>query len=345
MTALPAFEAVSKIEAELSAFWSMPDEQTGLPQSKVRSSTMSYVIVAAQAEIERARQTTEALSDTHPGRAFVLTTDGHLAPWDVSYDVRAACRLDGGSLPICYDWIEMAFGSMATERSGSVVAALALPEVPIVLELGRGAARTLCSSLVPRAERIIVDSAHTSATRIAELLKGSSVGVGDRQFVRTFSYRELVARFFDDALLALPCIRKVTIGRTPNGATDPAALFLGWLGSRLGFRFETKTSAKDKLGNAVEIVLVDEPRSDLDPGQLTCVAIETSLGGEPLSLSCVRDKPTCVTWSRSGARSATHEHALGHRDEAWVLVKALDSQEADRVYREALTLAVLWSAL
>ncbi|MDI3290617.1 glucose-6-phosphate dehydrogenase assembly protein OpcA [Polyangium sp. 15x6] len=344
MTALPVGEALARIEAELASFWSSPDEQAGAPMTKVRSSTMSFVFTAAPSEIEHARATTDALADTHPGRAFVLTSDGRLAPWEVSYDVRAACRLDGGT-PICFDWIEMTFGAMACERAGSVVAALVVPEVPVVVELGRGAPRALLPTLLPRADRLIVDSAHTSVARIAEMLHMSTAPVGDRQFVRTYQWRELVARFFDDARPSLGSIREVTVGRTPGGATEPAALFLGWLGSRLGWGFEARDRARDRHGEPVRITLRDDPREGLAPGQITGVWIEASLEGEPLSLACVRDRenPKQVAWTRRGARVTSHEHALGHRDEAWVLVKALDATEGDRVLRDALVLAAQWS--
>jgi len=345
VTALPVGEALARIEGELAFFWSSPDEQAGAPMTKVRSSTMSFVFVAASAEMDRARETTDALVDTHPGRAFVLASDGRLAPWEVSYDVRAACRLDGGTTPICYDWIEMTFGAMACERAGSVVSALALAEVPVVVEIGRGAPRALLPSLLPRADRLIVDSAHTSAARIVEMLGSSGVPVGDRQFVRTYQWREFVARFFDDAGPALRSIREVTVGRTPGGATDPAALFLGWLGSRLGWSLEARDRARDRSGEAVRITLRDDPREGLAPGQITGVWIESSLEGQPLSLACVRDRenPKQVAWTQRGARVSTHEHALGHRDEAWVLVKAIDATEGDRVLREALVLAAPWS--
>ncbi len=345
MTALPVGEALSRIEGELASFWSSPDEQSGAPMTKVRSSTMSFAIVVASSEMEHARETTDALVDTHPGRAFLLSTDGRLAPWEVSYDVRAACRLDGGTTPICHDWIEMTFGAMACERAGSVVTALALPEVPVVVEVGRGAPRALLPSLLPRAHRVVVDSAHTSPARIAEIARTAGVPIGDRQFVRTYSWRELVSRFFDDALAALGTIREITVARTPGSATEPAALLLGWLGSRLGWSFPARDHARDRRGEPVRITLRDDVREGLSPGQITGVWIETSLEGKPLSLACVRDRENLkqVGWTRRGARVGSHEHALGHRDEAWVLVKALDAMEGDRVLRESIVLAAQWS--
>ena len=50
-----------------------------------------------------------------------------------------------------------------------------------------------------------------------------------------------------------------------------------------------------------------------------------------------------MRWSLAGPRSAAHEHPLGFRDEGWVLTKALDSMEGDRVYRDAVLAAAEWA--
>jgi glucose-6-phosphate dehydrogenase assembly protein OpcA len=274
-----------------------------------------------------------------------LTTDGRLAPWEMKHDVRMACRLDGGAQPICHDWLELTFGAMACERAGSILDALSLPEIPLVIEVGRGAPRTIVSSIAHRADRLIVDSAHTSVSRIAEVTASIDCPIGDRQFVRTYTWRELVARYFDDALPALDYIQKVTVGRTAGGTTEPAALLLGWLGSRLDWTFESPTQARDRQGKTVQIVVQDEAIAGLGPGEITDVWIETRLADEPLSLACHRrrENPTQVCWLRSGAKTSAHEHALGRRGEDWVLVKAIDGVESDRVYREALKMAASWS--
>lgn len=345
MTALPVNEALGRIEAELAAFWSAPDEQSGQPMPKVRSSTMTYAVVTNQRDIERAREATESIVDTHPGRAFVLTADGHLAPWEMKHDVRMACRLDGGAQPICHDWLELTFGAMACERAGSILDTLALPEIPVVIEIGRGAPRTIISSIAHRADRLIVDTAHTNVSRVAEVASATHCPISDRQFVRTYTWRELVARFFDDALSALDGIQKIAVGRTAGGTTEPAALLLGWLGSRLGWTFDTQQQARDRQGKTVQIVVQDESIAELGPGEITDVWIETRFEDKPLSLACNRrrENPSQVCWTRNGARTSAHEHALGRRGEDWVLVKAIDGIESDRIYRDVLTMAAAWS--
>lgn len=346
MTALPVKEALGRIEAELAAFWSAPDEQSGQPMPKVRSSTMTYAVVTNQTDIDRAREATESIVDTHPGRTFVLTVDGRLAPWELKHDVRMACRLDGGAQPICYDWLELTFGAMACERAGSILDTLSLPEIPVVIELGRGAPRTIVNSVTHHADRLIFDSAHTQISRLAEVAAATRCPIGDRQFVRTYTWRELFARFFDDALTALDHIHEVTIGRTPGGTTEPAALLLGWIGSRLGWTFDTKNQARDRQGKAIRVVVQDETIDGLGPGEITDVWVQSRFEDEPFSLSCNRrrENPTQVYWQRSGARTSSHEHALGRRGEDWVLVKAIDGTESDRIYRDVLAKAAEWSA-
>jgi glucose-6-phosphate dehydrogenase assembly protein OpcA len=340
----PVNEAVARVEAELSAFWSSPDDSSGAASVKVRASTMNFVVVVALREIEPAMQATRRLADTHAGRAFLLALDGRLAPWDVSAEVSAACRRDGDRMPVCHDWVTLVFGAMAAERAPSVIHALALSEVPVVLEVGPGAPSALVDRLAPGSDRIIVDSAHTGVVRIAQIARRApAVAIADRTFVRTFTFRELTARFFDEAPLAIRGVSSVRLGRTPGAAHEPAALLLGWLASRLGWRFASPHLALDAAGRSIEIAVADEPRPDLGPGELTSIRIGTRLGGDPLELGWLRTEvPSVVRWTMSGARTASHEHPIGHKDEAWVLVKALDSTEGDRVYREAVLSAADW---
>jgi glucose-6-phosphate dehydrogenase assembly protein OpcA len=346
VTTSPVNEAVARVESELSAFWAAPDTSTGEAAVKVRAATMSFVVVASQAEAERLRAATEDLAQTHAGRAFLVGLDGRIAPWEAATDLYAVCRIDG-SVPICYDRVEIMFGAMAAERAASVVRALALPEVPVVLEAAAGAPSLLIDALAPICDRVIVDSAHMPLARVAEVIERAGGPVADRAFVRTFSWRELTARFFDEAPSAARAIRRVTVGRTTGGKVDPTALFIGWLASRLGWSFNTNTkySATDAAGRPVEIALADEPRADVPPGVLTSVRIATEIDGAPLELRCARtDAPGIVRWTMEGARTLCHEHPLGFRDETWVLIKAIDALEGDRVFREAALAAADWSA-
>lgn len=343
MTTGAVSEAVSKAEAELLAFWTAAGDEGGAP--KARAATLNFVAVCAAIEVEGLRAGIEDLASTRAGRVFLMTVDGRLAPWELDTDVSAVCHKEGEAV-VCYDRIELRFGAVAAARGASVLSALSLSEVPTIVELGKGAPATLADPLVRGADRVIVDSAHTSVLRIAEIARKTRAPIGDRAFVRTFSWRELAARFFDEAPGAERAIGRVEIDRTTAEHRDPAALLLGWLASRLGWRFESDRQARDAQGMPVEIIVGAPRDQDLPPGELAALRLTAAIDDRPLFCACERKRgERVVRWSMSGPRGAVHDHAIGHRDENWVLLKAIDSPEADAVYRAAILAAAEWTKL
>jgi hypothetical protein len=336
-------EAVSKVEAQLSAFWAASTGEDGAP--KARAATMNFVVVSAPAEVERLRGDIEELAHTRAGRVFLMTVDGRLPPWELDADVSAVCHKEGDSV-LCYDRVELHFGAMSAVRASSVLGALSLSEVPTIVEIARGAPPALADGLARVAHRVIVDSAHTGIGRIAELAQKTTAALADRAFVRTFSWRELVARFFDDAPGAERSVGRVEIERSVADRHDPAALLLGWLASRLGWTFESATEARDAQGMPIEIVVRATTTPGVEPGELGGVHITSALDNRPLFCACVRDSgERSVRWSLRGPRTATHHHPLGFRDESWVLCMAIDATAGDHVYRAAAIAAAAWSKL
>lgn len=337
-------EAVSRVEAQLASFWCTPDERE-TRTAKVRASTLNYVVLCAPQDADSYREAAEKLSETHGGRTLLLTMSGRIAPWDLVPDIHAVCRIDN-AVPICYDRVDLTFGAVAASRAQSVVATLALPELPTVVEIGAGAPAPLIDNVAGKFDRLIVDSARTPAQTIVKVLQRSKCPVADRAMVRTYAWRELIARFFDGAKPALSAIRRVTVARTDwhaggheagGSAQDPANLIFAWLASRLGWIFTGPFSAKTASGATVDLVVEPDTRAELGPAQLTAVRVVTSLGGEPLDLAIERvDAAPAVRWQMRGARSADREHALGFHDETWVAVKAIDSTEGDAVTRATL---------
>jgi glucose-6-phosphate dehydrogenase assembly protein OpcA len=334
---------VDRVEAELNAFWATPDVSGGAPVAKVRAATMTFVVVAHPRDLARLRTEARALSETHPARAFLLTVDGSLPAWEASTDVDAVCQL-GGPVALCHDRVEITFGALAAERAASVVGALALPEVPLVLEVGPDASPVLVEPLIALAQRVIVDTDRLPIDRAAGIARRTTAPIADRAFVRTFTWRELVARFFDPSPEALRRLRRVEVRRTPSPTVEPAALLIGWLASRVGLELRGRRRATYADGSGVELAVLDDARADVGPGTVTAVRIEAELDGRNLHLACEREpSPDAVRSIASGARSEAHEHRFGRRDETWVLTKAIDSTEQDRVYREALSAASAWS--
>jgi glucose-6-phosphate dehydrogenase assembly protein OpcA len=336
-------EAVSRVESQLSAFWAASADETGA--LKARAATMNFVAVSVPSEVESLRASIEDLAHTRAGRVFLMTLDGRLAPWDVESDVSAVCHKEG-DVAVCYDRVELNFGAMSALRAPSVLGALALSEVPTIVEIAKGAPATLADVLARRADRVIVDSAHTSVARIADLAHKTLAPLADRAFVRTFSWREFTARFFDEARGAERAIGRVEIERTTSDRGDPAALLLGWLASRLGWRFTSDARAADAEGMPIEIVVRAPEHGGLQPGEIAAVRLTTAVDNRPLFCAVERkDGERVVRWSMRGPRSAAHEHPLGFRDEGWLLRKAIDSTEADDVYRASVIAAAEWAKL
>lgn len=346
-------EAVSRAEALLASFWSTPDQESEAT-SKVRASTLNYVVICAPQEAEGYREAAERLSETHGGRTLLLTMSGRIAPWDLVPDIHAVCRIDN-AIPICYDRVDLTFGAVAASRAASVVTTLALPELCTVVEIGAGAPAPLVETVAAKFDRLIVDSGKMSAQAIAKVIRHATCPVADRAMIRTYAWRELCARFFDDAAGALKDVRRVDVARTAGHAAglhdigsnvqDPAALVFGWLASRLGWTFTGRNAARDAAGATVELVTEVDDRTDIAPGQLTAIRFRCSLGGQPLD--CTLERVTtapAVRWKMRGAKNADREHALGFHDETWVAVKAIDSTDGDAVTRATLLAMADWDA-
>jgi len=176
----------------------------------------------------------------------------------------------------------------------------------------------------------------------------SGASLADRVLIRTFAFRELVARFFDGRVEAAQNIERVVVGRTsldPSVTCDPASILFGWMAARLGWSFKSRSEATAGA-RPVSLLLHEDRRTDLGQGQLTSVEIETRLGGAPLSLSLRRleEAARSAKWAMKGACDEEHVLPLGFRDEGWVLGRALDAREGDRVTRETLEAAAQWES-
>jgi glucose-6-phosphate dehydrogenase assembly protein OpcA len=336
-------DVVTKVEKELAAFWNAPDTSTGKEVAKVRASTMNYAVAAAPNELERLREELQALAEVRAGRVFLLSVDPRREPWDVDAQVVATCKKDGDDV-VCHDRVELVFGAMAASRAGSVVSALALSEVPTIFEVGRSAPAPLVDAFAKTADRFVVDSAHTAPAKVAAIALRSSAPIGDRAMVRSYQWRDLVARFFDAAPWALRAIRRVTVQHTPGGS-QPAPLLFGWLASRLGWTFDSRSVARDKDGGAIALAIGESARDGLGPGEIVGIEIAAEKDGREMIGHCARTgDPRVASWSIRGEKDHDHTHGLGHRDETWVLMKSIDASDGDRVTREALIAAADWSA-
>jgi glucose-6-phosphate dehydrogenase assembly protein OpcA len=329
----PVGQTLDRIEAELAAVWAPSPADSGEP-AKVRAALTNYIVLTPRSDLARWEEAADAVTATHPGRAIVLTIDGRVGAGDVEAETTAVCRFDDGHTPVCSDRITLVFGSLAAERTASFVRSLILPELPTVVEVAPGASVAVARALAGMAERLVLDTRGTNLALAVELAAATRGRVADRAWVRTYSVRELVARLFDGAVDELERVTRVTLARTAGGV-DPAPLFLGWLGSRLGWTPRGPGRVDGPRGEVL-IEVQETPRGELPEGVITAVHFDIDTGGASLRRSFERTGPAAARVVVQGPTPSAHSHALGSRDEAWVAEKVIDATEGDRVYRAAL---------
>ena len=340
-------DAVAAIERELASIWSVPDPSTGV--AKVRASTLNYVAATGVDALDELRAMTDQLAETHAGRVLLLWVDGRLPPWAVTHEVSGVCRPSAGT-SVCNDRVEIGFGAVAAERAASIVRSLALSEIPIVAEITAGAPSKLAHALAGVAQRLVVDSRGMRLAPITDLFARCGGPIADRAWVRAFSWRDLVARFFDEHPAQAGTIARVRItrARAPGGA-DPAHLLLGWLSSRLGWTEIGRDGARRADGGTIEVAVEESPGGLAPDGELASIAIDAGDGTG--AIACVverqgagRDVRWCLRRDADGCPDVERRMALGQRDETWVLVKAIESTEGDRAYRDAVFAGARWEA-
>ena len=118
---------------------------------------------------------------------------------------------------------------------------------------------------------------------------------------------------------ALQDVHRVEIARTAprapspgnigGGAQDPAPVFLGWLASRLGWTFTSRSAARDSRGRTIELSLLEDDRADIGPGQLTSVRIRCALDDQPLD---------CTIERTTAAAAALHGDGVDRRRSVWI---------------------------
>ncbi len=335
-------DALAAIESELQRVWAPPDESSQEPV-KVRAAMLTYVVVTPRSELDRWVEAADQLTASRPGRALVVCVDGRLDPGDLKGDVSAICRADGAGSSTCSDRIALSFGAMAAERAASVIGTLALPELPMVVELAPEAPAVLARSVGSRASRIVVDTQRMSMASLEGALRGARAVTADRGWVRSYSFRELLARLFDDEPAELQHVRRVTVSHRPGTGCHPHVL-VGWLASRLGWSLEPGGRVRGPHGD-VTVTIASDPRDDVEPGAITLLRLETEGPAGALVASCARaETPGAALLTLEGARPRAHRHALGFRDETWVAERAIDANEGDAVYAQALSAAIQFAA-
>lgn len=288
-----ASSLIARLENDLRDLWKPPEDPTAPPLTRV--CTMNLVVVAPTHELlERYTPVVDEVTASIPARAILASIEPDATGEEISGDATAVCSLEAGK-KICSERITLACRGNAAARAASAIEAFLVPEIPTALVwLGRvHVDDPIFEDLANDANRIVLDSEYTSIASVIQVVKWSrtrrnTTEIADLAWTRIAVWQEMLARFFDD-VEARPLASKVsriklTQACDPGARIGPeAALILGWIGTRLGWKTSRLAGAlrfKREDGGPVAIELACVPRPEgVAPHTLASLTVEA--GDEP----------------------------------------------------------------
>jgi glucose-6-phosphate dehydrogenase assembly protein OpcA len=251
-----------------------------------RTSVMTHVAWAPPQWEAAARRTLAGLEELHPSRTILLFPDPKRAD-GVEIHVDLKCfTVDGSSLEVCSDVIELRLGGERTRVPGSIVEPLLVTDLPTFCRwrgLPPWGAPEL-EQLVDVCDRLVVDSSEwrslPSAYRKLEQLY-DRIAVSDIAWGRGLGWRARLAALWPDI--------KTAKTLSVTGPKADALLLAGWLRSRLKKQVKlTHRSAAEIERVAVDGEPVPEPRGwPPNPSDLLSAELDV-FGRDPIYEAAVR---------------------------------------------------------
>jgi glucose-6-phosphate dehydrogenase assembly protein OpcA len=294
MSAKPgASGLIARLEKELRDLWTAPADPAAAPLSRV--CTMNIQVVAPTIDLlERYMPVVDEVTASIPARAILASVEPDLPSDELTGNATAVCSLEGGR-NICSERITLFSRGNATARVASAMEAFLVPEIPTALVwLGRvHTDDPIFEDLANDANRIILDSEYTSIASVIHVAawarqQRNAPDIADLAWTRVATWQEMLARFFDDPEtreLASKITRvRLKQSDEPGARIGPeAALMLGWIGTRLGWKTSRLAGAlrfrrPDGANVTVELVSAPQPKG-VAPHTLAMLMIEA--GDDP----------------------------------------------------------------
>ena len=284
---------IARLEQDLRDLWKPPEDPTAPPLTRV--CTMNLEVVAPTSELlERYTPVVDEVTASIPARAILASVEPDAEGEEFAGNATAVCSLEAGK-KICSERIMLACRGNAAARAASAIEAFLVPEIPTALVwLGRvHTDDPIFEDLARDAHRIILDSEYTSIASVIHVAswartQRNAPEIADLAWTRIAVWQEMLARFFDD-VESRPLASKVTrVALTqagePGARIGPeAALMLGWIGTRLGWKTSRLAGAlrfkrEDGANVAIELTSVPRPKG-VAPHTLASLAVEA--GDDP----------------------------------------------------------------
>lgn len=228
-------------------------EMGGLPAARAR--VLNLVLCVPNSEksrlLKRAHRAIEGIVQAHPSRTIIVQVEPDNGP----DGVEATPSLRGEHIgtaahEIMFEQVEVLAKGEAAEHVAEAVFPLLVSDLPVIVWwLGEPDVDSLgFRRLANLADRIIVDSNDfknpiPGLLRLAALAGSSQTKWCDFAWSRLTGWRELTAQMFDSAA-TVPMLENITgVEVHYSGEPIQALLLVGWLGSRLGWKFERKQGA------------------------------------------------------------------------------------------------------
>ena len=288
-----ASRLIARLEQELRDLWKPPEDPAAPPLTRV--CTMNLQVVAPMSKLlDRYTPVVDEVTASIPARAILASIEPDATVEEITGNATAVCSLEGGK-KICSERIILACRGNAAARAASAIEAFLVPEIPTALVwLGRvHTDDPVFEALANDAQRIILDSEYTSIASVIQVVawarnQRNAPEVADLAWTRIAVWQEMLARFFDN-VESRPLASKVTRIRLtqagePGARIGPeAALMLGWIGTRLGWKTSRIAQAlrfKRADGANITIELTSVPRPPgVAPHTLASLTVEA--GDEP----------------------------------------------------------------
>lgn len=359
---------IARLDKELRALWAPPEDPHDIPLSRV--CTMNIEVVAPTSELlDRYTPVVDEVTASIPARAILASIEPDSPGEELSGNATAVCSLEGGK-KICSERIVLHCRGAGAARAASAMEAFLVPEIPTALVwLGKvHVDDPVFEDLANDAHRIILDSEYTSVTSVIQVAawarkQYNAPRIMDLAWTRVAVWQELLARFFDasEHRGLAEKIARVSVKQAgePGARIGPeAALMLGWIGTRLGWKLArlggaVRTKRADGENIAIELGAVARPAGTA-PQVLAGLEIEANDGTTKLVGSIARELATgpshssaatvdsdVLVWKLTIGPSPTIEHRvrLGTNKAAKWLERTLHRPAHDIAFDESVAFA------
>jgi glucose-6-phosphate dehydrogenase assembly protein OpcA len=338
------------VEGELERLWQANAAPADGPAARavMRATTFNLIAIApSEHDADRAGAVLGGVTAQYPGRVLIVDVEPDATPSGLEAWVAMHCRGIDGAAQICGEQIVIRAAGDAVDRLGGALAALLLPDCPVVLWWlgGPGAAGVLLDRLAPTVDAVLLDGARFTPETLPRWVDRArdhdATAVGDFAWERGAPWRGWTADGFEPRELraSLGRIRTVRVECGERGEMT-GLLYVGWLASRLGWRpapglaRSAGTGWTGALAGPAGPVAVTLKAGG--PGaELGGATLETADG---VRCALTRESPECgaVTVTRGADVALRGAARVPEPDEVRLVGRWLEAPRWDPLYGDAL---------